>query len=58
MNKQVFEAGKTAYRQGNIVQAANLLVQAKQPGEVSGQVDHLLGNCYMKLGRYDDAAAV
>jgi Flp pilus assembly protein TadD len=58
VNKQVFEAGKTAYRQGNIVQAANLLVQAKQPGEVSGQVDHLLGNCYMKLGRYDDAAAV
>lgn len=58
MNTQAFETGKTAYQQGNFVQAANLLAQAKQPGEVSGQIDHLLGNCYMKLGRFEEAAAV
>ncbi len=57
MNQQAFEAGKTAYRQGNVMGAIEALSQAKQPGEVSGSVDHLLGNCLMKLGRYDEAAA-
>ena len=32
------------------------LEQAKQPGEVSGRIDHLLGNCLMKLGNYEQAA--
>lgn len=56
MNQEAFEAGKAAYQQGNLVEAAAQLVAAKQPGEVSGQIDHLLGNCYMRLGRYDEAA--
>ena len=57
MNQQAFEAGKAAYRQGDVRGAMEALSQAKQPGEVSGSVDHLLGNCLMKLGRYAEAAA-
>lgn len=57
MNQQAFEAGKTAYRQGDVVGAIQALSEAKQPGEVSGSVDHLMGNCLMKLGRYAEAAA-
>lgn len=57
MNQQAFEAGKAAYRQGDVLGAMEALSQAKQPGEVSGSVDHLLGNCLMKLGRYAEAAA-
>ena len=53
MNQEAFQAGKAAYQQGNLVEAVSQLVAAKQPGEVSGQIDHLLGNCYMRLGRYD-----
>lgn len=56
MNTEAFNAGKAAYQQGNLVEAVSQLVAAKQPGEVSGQIDHLLGNCYMRLGRYDEAA--
>lgn len=56
MNTQAFEQGKAAYQQGNFAQAATLLSEARQPGEVSGQIDHLLGNCYMRMGRYDEAA--
>lgn len=56
MNVQAFEAGNEAYRQANFGVAAELFLQAKGPGEVSGQIDHLLGNCYMRLGRYDEAA--
>lgn len=56
MNQEAFQAGKAAYQQGNLVEAVSQLVAAKQPGEVSGQIDHLLGNCYMRLGRYDEAA--
>lgn len=58
MNTQSFEAGNVAYRQGDYAQAVELFSQAKLPGEVSGQIDHLLGNCYMRLGRYDEAATV
>lgn len=57
MNQQAFDAGKTAYRQGDMPSAIEALKQAKQPGEVSGTVDHLLGNCLMKLGRYGEAAS-
>ena len=56
MNQQAFEAGRDAYRQGDLVTAVRWLEQAKMPGEVSGRVDHLLGNCLMKLGNYDQAA--
>ncbi|ERL12259.1 tetratricopeptide repeat protein [Coriobacteriaceae bacterium BV3Ac1] len=56
MNTQAFAAGNEAYKQANFGVAVELFVQAKGPGEVSGQIDHLLGNCYMRLGRYDEAA--
>lgn len=56
MNQQAFEAGRDAYRQGDLAGAVRWLEQAKQPGEVSGRIDHLLGNCLMKLGNYDQAA--
>ncbi len=57
MNQQAFDAGKVAYQRGDLSVAVSQLSQAKGPGEVSGAVDHLLGNCLMKLGRYGEAAA-
>ncbi|MBR2683757.1 MAG: tetratricopeptide repeat protein [Atopobiaceae bacterium] len=57
MNQQAFEAGKAAYRKGDVLEAIEALQQAKDPGEVNGSVDHLIGNCLMKLGRYNEAAA-
>ena len=56
MNQQAFDAGRNAYRQGDLEGAVRWLEQAKLPGEVSGRVDHLLGNCLMKLGNYEQAA--
>ena len=56
MNQQAYESGKAAYQGGDWLGAVASLMQAKQPGEVSGEVDHLLGNANMKLGRYSDAA--
>ena len=56
MNQQAFDAGRDAYRQGDLEAAVRWLEQAKLPGEVSGRVDHLLGNCLMKLGNYEQAA--
>lgn len=56
MNQQAFEAGQQAYQQGNYLEAITQFNLAKNPGEVAGAADHLLGNCYMKLGRYDEAA--
>lgn len=57
MNQQAYEAGKLAYQQGDWLAAVDRLSQAKNPGEVSGPVDHLVGNSYMKLGQYESAAA-
>lgn len=56
MNQQAFDSGKEAYRAGNLGEAYSLLSQAKQPGEVSGATDHLIGNCLMRMGRYAEAA--
>ena len=56
MNQQAFDAGRDAYRQGDFVTAVRWLEQSKQPGEVSGRIDHLLGNCLMKLGQFEQAA--
>lgn len=56
MNQQAFEDGRTAYRRGDLAEAIAQLTLAKQPGEVSGSVDHLLGNCLMRQGRYVEAA--
>lgn len=56
MNQQAFDAGLDAYRKGDMSTAVRWLEQAKLPGEVSGRIDHLLGNCLMKLGNYEQAA--
>lgn len=56
MNQQAYEAGKNAYKQGDLATAVAQLTAAKAPGEVSGTIDHLLGNCLMKLGRFPEAA--
>lgn len=57
MNQQAYEAGKSAYQRADWLEAVAKLSQAKQPGEVGGSVDHLLGNAYMKLGQYESAAS-
>lgn len=57
MNQQAYEAGVAAYQRGDWAQAASLLQQALQDGEVNGRASHLKGNALMKLGRFDDAAA-
>mgnify|MGYP001178179249 CR=1 FL=1 len=57
MNQQAYEAGKAAYQRADWLSAVAKLSQAKQPGEVGGSVDHLLGNAYMKLGQYESAAS-
>ena len=57
MNQQAFELGKSAYNQGDWFVAISQLDMAKEPGEVNGQIDHLLGNAYMKLGQFDSAAS-
>lgn len=56
MNTQAFNSGKAAYQQGDWAGAIAQLTQVKQAGEVSGETDHLLGNAYMKLRRYSEAA--
>ena len=49
MNQQAFEAGKAAYREGKMTEAIELLSQAKQPGEVSGSIDHMIADMYKEL---------
>ena len=56
MNQQAFESGKRAYQEADWLRAVTLLDGAKQSGEVSGEIDHLRGNAYMKLGQFDSAA--
>ena len=56
MNQQAFESGKAAYQAGDWLGAVSMLSGAKSQGEPAGAVDHLIGNAYMKLGRYDSAA--
>ena len=57
MNQQAFESGKRAYQEGDWLSASVLLEGAKGPREAAGEVDHLRGNAFMKLGRFDEAAA-
>ena len=57
MNQQAFELGKSAYDQGDWFVAISQFDVAKAPGEVNDQIDHLLGNAYMKLGQFDSAAS-
>lgn len=56
MNQQTFEAGVSAYQNGDWAGAASYLASALGEGEVNGRASHLRGNALMKLGRFDDAA--
>lgn len=56
MDINAFNAAKQAYQAGDWASAASQLASVKQPGEVSGEVDHLRGNALMKLGDYVGAA--
>lgn len=56
MNQQAYEAGKAAYQQGDWNGAVALLHQAIDATESNGAAEHMLGNAYMKLGRYAEAA--
>ena len=56
MNQQAYESGKRAYQSGDWLGAVTQLAAATTPGEASGEVDHLRGNAYMKLGQFDAAA--
>ena len=56
MNQQAFESGKRAYQEADWLRAVTLLDSAKESGELAGEVDHLRGNAYMKLGQFDSAA--
>lgn len=56
MNQQIFETAYAAYQTGDWATAADTFLQAKDPNEVSGKLDHLRGNALMKLGKYDEAA--
>ena len=56
MNQQAYESGKLAYKNGDWFGAVTRLADAAAPGEPSGEVDHLRGNAYMKLGQFDSAA--
>lgn len=56
MNQQAFESGKAAYQSGDWFGTVTKLSAAKQPGEPAGAVDHLIGNAYMKLGQFAQAA--
>lgn len=56
MNQQAYESGKSAYQSADWLGAVAHLEEARRPGEVSGEIDHLRGNAYMKLGQFDAAA--
>ena len=56
MNQQAYESGKRAYQSGDWLGAVTYLGEAKAAGELSGEVDHLRGNAYMKLGQFESAA--
>ncbi|WP_293820033.1 tetratricopeptide repeat protein [uncultured Parolsenella sp.] len=56
MNTQAFSTARAAYQRGDWAGAVSALNQAKAPGELWGEVDHLRGNALMKLGLYADAA--
>ncbi|WP_072370687.1 tetratricopeptide repeat protein [Thermophilibacter mediterraneus] len=56
MNQQAYESGKLAYQNSDWLGALTRLADATAPGEVAGEVDHLRGNAYMKLGQFDAAA--
>lgn len=57
MDRNAFNAGKTAYMKGDYATAQAMLSAAKEPGEINGALDHMLGNAFMKMGMFQDAIA-
>ena len=57
MDQQAYQQAKACYQAGDWARAASMLTSCKLPGELCGEVDHLLGNSLMKLGMFNDAAA-
>ena len=55
MNDQLIERGRQAFRAGDFATAAQMFQAGKDPSEVDGEVDHLLGNSLMRTGRYAEA---
>lgn len=55
MNQQAFELGKQAYNQGDFLSALNHFSVAAESGVPSGELEHLRGNAYLRLGQYDRA---
>lgn len=56
MNAEIMDQARAAYRTGDYAGAIHLFTAAKDPGEVSGEADHLRGNALMRLGRVQEAA--
>lgn len=56
MNQQLFEQGYAAYQARDWARAAQCFQDCKSANELSGNIDHLRGNCLMKMGLYADAA--
>lgn len=55
MDKQAYQAGKAAYQSGDFNGAIEQLVNAVDGAGGNGAAEHMLGNAYMRLGRYGDA---
>lgn len=58
MDTSAFNAGKAAYTKGDYATAQAMLQAAKNPGEINGALDHMLGNSLMRMGMYQEAAKV
>lgn len=56
MDQNTFNSAKEYYQQGNWAAAASILTSLKRSDQPNGSLDHILGNCYMKLGMFSDAA--
>lgn len=56
MDTSAFNAGKAAYIKGDYATAQAMLQAAKEPDEINGALDHMLGNSLMRMGMYKEAA--
>ena len=57
MNVQLLNQAKEAYKARDFATAVQLFAAAKENDTFVGEIDHLMGNCLMKMGMYQQAAA-
>ena len=57
MNVQLLNQAKEAYKARDFATAVQLFAAAKENDQFVGEIDHLMGNCLMKMGMYQQAAA-